>query len=325
MWLPDTSGQWAHIHMINSTTSYMITRPLGVTRIVGRTRLDLIDRMSTQRVKNLRHGQGAATILTTDIGRMIDRLLVYAGEESALALTGEENAPRIVDYMMRYVFFNDEFVMTDETAATAVLALYGTGTAAILHHMGALAAAELPLHHWQPSHIAGVPLTLHRTDPLAGEGYFLLVPPAHLPTVQAALAQAGVQQMEEGEFEALRVAAGWPRYGREITADYIPLEANLWADVSFNKGCYIGQEIIARMESRGQIAKRLVRLQAAVPLTQGMELTAAGRTVGSITTAAGEQALGYVKTAALRDTIPLFAAEIPLTVLRDENTPEETA
>ena len=88
-----------------------------------------------------------------------------------------------------------------------------------------------------------------------------------------------------------------------MTQDYIPLEANLWADVSFKKGCYIGQEIIARLESRGKLAKRLVRLSLKSSAEPGVEITADGKKVGSLTSVgsgpAGILALGYVKTAVL--------------------------
>jgi tRNA-modifying protein YgfZ len=86
------------------------------------------------------------------------------------------------------------------------------------------------------------------------------------------------------------------------------LEANLWADVSFTKGCYIGQEIIARMESRGRMAKKLVTLRASEPVEPGADITADGKKVGTITSAAvgphGPVALGYLKTAVLEQSSP---------------------
>ena len=298
--------------------TYLYHQPYGVTRIEGATRLDLLDRMSTQRLKTLSTGQGAATILTTDIGRMIDRLLIYAAPDHALALTGAGNAPAIIRYLMRYVFFQDDFRITDLTAATAVLALYGPTTPATLRQLG-VELAELPRHHWQTATIAGHPITLHRTDPLEpnGEAYLVLVGQEQATAVQTALLQAGATPLDEPTYESLRIRAGLPRFGREITADYIPLEANLWDDVSFHKGCYIGQEIIARMESRGKIAKQLVRLHAPTPLDAlvGQELTADGRPAGTITSAAGQWALAYVKTAVLQNNHPLTIQEQSLLVI----------
>jgi len=125
--------------------------------------------------------------------------------------------------------------------------------------------------------------------------------------------------IDEAAYDYLRIEAGLPRFGRELTLDYIPLEAGLWADVSFSKGCYVGQEIIARMESRGKLAKRLVRLRPDAPLEPGATISAGSRTVGAITSAAdgpaGSLALGYVKTAALTEGAALVAGDIPLNVI----------
>ena len=106
---------------------------------------------------------------------------------------------------------------------------------------------------------------------------------------------------------------------RELTLDYIPLEAGLWDDVSFNKGCYTGQEIIARLESRGRLAKRLVRLTAGEPLAAGSALVAGGKSAGTITSAAdgpqGVQALAYVKTAILEQGGTLSAGDITVSLV----------
>jgi aminomethyltransferase len=121
---------------------------------------------------------------------------------------------------------------------------------------------------------------------------------------------------DETAFEFLRIEAGQPRLAHELTTDYIPLEANLWDDVSFTKGCYIGQEIIARMESRGKLAKKLTRLTTSSPIPSDGKLTANGKNAGTLTSTAvgpvGVVALGYVKTAVLDAQTPLLINDIPL-------------
>jgi aminomethyltransferase len=154
---------------------------------------------------------------------------------------------------------------------------------------------------------------LHRTDPIAGDGYFVMGQMADKEALRQLLTDAVIRPVDEATFDYLRIEAGLPRFGRELTLDYIPLEANLWADVSFAKGCYTGQEIIARMESRGRLAKRLVRLQAAGPVAAGTSIMADGKEVGKVTSAAvgpeGTAALGYVKTGILDSAEPRLMAE----------------
>src|SRR5690606_29773695 len=159
---------------------------------------------------------------------------------------------------------------------------------------------------------------LHRTDPVAGDGYFVMGNTEDGEAVWVQLVEAGITPASEEAFEYLRIAGGLPRFGREITPDYIPLETGLWGDVSFNKGCYTGQEVIARMESRGRLARKLVRLRAAGPVEPGTPIELEGRAAGTITSAAagpeGVVALGYLKTRSLDESgaAPLTAGGVPL-------------
>ena len=87
-------------------------------------------------------------------------------------------------------------------------------------------------------------------------------------------------------FNALRVRAGLPAAGSELGDAYIPLELGLWDEVSFSKGCYTGQEIIARMESRGQLARMLMRLRPEGDVEPPADLLLGGRVVGQLTSCA---------------------------------------
>jgi tRNA-modifying protein YgfZ len=292
----------------------------GMLKITGQTRLDLIHRMTTQDVNPLTSGQGAATVFTTDIGRIIDRAILYVSSDTVYMLTGDNHADALARYLMRNVFFNDDFHLADITAETAVMGVYGPRAAELLAAAGVPAADELPLHHWREATIGGRTAYVHRTEPIAGGGFFVTCGTDDAPAVSEALVAAGIVPIDEAAYETLRIESGQPRFGRELTLDYIPLEANLWDDVSFHKGCYTGQEIIARMESRGKLAKRLVGLRPAAPVTAGDAISAGGREVGTVTSAtegpAGPVALGYVKTAALEGVQPLSVGDVAVDVVR---------
>jgi folate-binding protein YgfZ len=114
--------------------------------------------------------------------------------------------------------------------------------------------------------------------------------------------------------EVLRIEQGIPRWGRELTGEIIPIEANLEARaVDYEKGCYIGQEVISRMKMSGQTNKRLCGLLShqGEPLVAGMKLTQDGREVGSITSATQRKnqpiALGYIKRGANKEGTRLQA------------------
>ena len=290
---------------------------LGMLKFTGETRLDLINRMSTQKVLDLQRGQGAATVLTTDIGRIIDRIILYTSSDAVYCLTGEDNGDNIARYLMRFVFFMDDFQIEDLSDDTTVLAIYGREAGEKLAPLFE-DAAGLPMHHWRQVDLEGTAIYLHRTDPVAGNGFFVTCQASDRDKVWEQLVGTGFVPVSQEAFDYLRIESGLPRYGRELTRDYIPLEANLWDDVSFDKGCYTGQEIIARMESRGRLAKKLVRLIPAEQVDAGADLRAKGKLAGVITSAAngpnGPLALGYVKSAFLEGISGLTAGEIAVKI-----------
>lgn len=300
----------------HSTAIVVDRSDLGMLKFTGKSRLDLINRMSTQNVLNLRPGEGAATVLTSDIGRIIDRLILYADKESIYCVTGEGHSADVATYLRRFVFFMDDFQIEDLSASTAVLAIYGSKAGQLLSTL--FDEVDIPLHHWRRTDLNGATIYLHRTDSVAGSGYFVTCHEEHRGALEQAVVAAGITSAGEAAFEYLRIESQLPRFGRELTLDYIPLEAGLWADVSFNKGCYTGQEIIARLESRGRLAKRLVHLTAEQPLVLGAALMAGAKSAGSVTSAAqgpqGVQALAYVKTAILEENEPLSAGQIAVSV-----------
>jgi aminomethyltransferase len=295
----------------------------GMLYLTGKSRLDLIHRMSTQALTHLKSGEGAATVLTTDIGRIIDRPILYASGDAVYLLTGDDHADALARYLLRNIFFNDDVQVGDISGETTVWGVYGPRAGELLVAAG-FAEVDLPRHHWRQATIDGVTAYIHRTDPVAGEGYFVTASRPDEAVVQEALLAAGLGLIDDTAYEYLRIESGVPRFGRELSLDYIPLEANLWEDVSFHKGCYIGQEIIARMESRGKLAKRLVGLRPAAAVAVGMEIASGGKPVGSITSAAdgpaGPVALGYVKSSALDEGLELRAGSTPLIVLTESES-----
>lgn len=314
-----TSSESASVYRAAHEAAVLADRgALGMLLLTGQTRLDLINRMSTQALTGLKSGEGAATVLTTEIGRIIDRPILYATSDSVYVLTGEGHADALARYFLRNIFFNDDARLKNLSADTAIFGVYGPRAGEMLAAAG-FPETDLPRHHWRSTEIAAATAYLHRADPIAGDGYFVTANAAGRAALWAALTAAGLTPIDEETYDYLRIEAGRPRFGRELSLDYIPLEAGLWDDVSFSKGCYTGQEIIARMESRGKLAKRLVRLRPASPVAAGAEIIANGRPAGTITSAAdgpaGPVALGYVKTAVLDAGAALFVDDIRLSTL----------
>lgn len=284
-----------------------------------RDRAALLHRLSTNQIERLAPGQGADTVLTTPIGRIIDLLSVYALDDALLLVTSPGRGQAIFGHLRKNIFFNDKVKLEDATATLGQLALYGPRAAELLAARG-LPGAELAPHGIAVAEWAGAPLYIASCAPIGGAGYWLIAPPAALADLGAALGADGAHPLDEPTHEVLRVEAGHGAYGRELSQEYIPLETGLWHAVSFNKGCYVGQEIIARMESRGRLAKRLRGLRFAAPPTIPAEpaaplakLDAAGKEAGDLTSVVasprhGLIGLAYVRTAHAEAGTRLMAA-----------------
>ena len=124
-----------------------------------------------------------------------------------------------------------------------------------------------------------------RSRRLGIDGWDLWVEAARAEAMKGALA-ADYRAMDESEWEVLRIENGIPRWGRELTPEIIPPEANLQARaIDYEKGCYIGQEVISRMKMSGQTRQRLCGVTSEKALAPGKELHAETKMVGHVTSA----------------------------------------
>ncbi|HYN89746.1 MAG TPA: hypothetical protein VER55_14530, partial [Ardenticatenaceae bacterium] len=119
----------------------------------------------------------------------------------------------------------------------------------------------------------------------------------------------GLELLGEAGWEQLRVAEGRPRADRELTEEHNPLEAGLWDAVSFRKGCYIGQEVIARLDTYQKVKHRLMRVRLSAPAEVGAPVRVGNEEVGALTSVAiteeGPVGLAYVRSKAAQPAQPV--------------------
>ena len=287
----------------------------GRLRAIGRDRLDLLHRMSTNDLAALAVGEARPTVLTTPIARIVDQLWVLNRGETALCLTSPGRATAVRRWLAGYIFYNDKVKFEDASAELGQFGLFGPNAAAVAEAVrpGAAALAE-------DRFLDDGELVVLRSRPLAGGGFTLIAPVARIEALWAQALAAGASPAGEEAYQMLRLEAGQPGPA-ELSEDYLPLEANLWPAVNFHKGCYIGQEIIARMESRGKLARRLVGLRLAAPAVVGTEVRALdGAVAGRVTSAGkvpglGPVALAFLKAAVAEAGTPVLAGEASGTVV----------
>ena len=274
---------------------------IGRVWLHGADRAALLQRLTTNDIVRLQPGDGTRTVLINSIARILDVLTVYALPDALLLTTGVGQGATLARFLQSKIFFGDKVRVEDRSDALAHVALYGPHAAALVEQATGVAVGDWPLHHVADVQIDGVPGHLVRMLPLGGDGVGIIVAREHLPTIETAL--AGAVLLDDATLDVLRIEAGYGAPRREWSNEYIPLEANLGDAISFTKGCYTGQEIIARMDSRNRLAKRLMGLRFEHEAAPGTALLSGdGKDAGVVTSTAhsprfGLIGLGYVRTA----------------------------
>jgi aminomethyltransferase len=291
----------------------------GLVRVTGSERQRFLHAMVSNDTASLRPGEGRYATFLTHKGKLVADFVVYAETEAYLLDMEPQAVHPFIDAIERFVI-SEDVTFHDESAAWGLLSLQGPQAAPLL----ALALEQHPPELAPYAHtlcaLGGRDVRLICRSHTGELGYQLLAPLESLPALWAALwphheacdgAAVGLAALE-----VLRIEAGIPLYGHDMTDETIPVEANLVEAISYTKGCYIGQEVVARLESRGHVNRKLVGLLlkgTALP-APGAAIVAADREVGWITSAtyspARQQniALGYLRREVWA---PGTAVEIP--------------
>ncbi|MDH3518814.1 MAG: hypothetical protein OEM49_00015 [Myxococcales bacterium] len=299
----------------------------SLLRVVGADRQRWLDGMLSNDVAACAPGRprsGCYALLLTPVGRIsADVHVLHRGEEIWLEL--DAAAAAAARSRLEKHIIADDVRIEDASARFARFALEGPGAAQVLQ--GMLPQTPLPQREgWIDAQLAGAAVTLAAFGWSGALAAQLFVPRADAEAVFAALAEAvcangGVIGTPEA-LEVLRIEAGIPRFGAELGEDVLPAEAHLTARaVSFTKGCYTGQEIVARMDARDRVARELVGLHFAGDVLPeiGATLELAGRAVGAVTSVchsarAGSIGLGYARREHAKPGCELLAGERPARV-----------
>ncbi len=269
----------------------------GMLLIAGEDRVDFLNRQTSNDVRRLAPNQAVMTVLTSPTARIEDVLWLVERAEGIGAMTLPGRGSRTYRALRGKIFFMDRVTVTDLSAETCQFDLGGGEADRILQALGWAAP--------QPGEVAhgdwGEGAVTVAGGWSAGVGRFRLVAPAVAADALAeALAQAGAQPLTAEAYEVRRVEAGQPGPQGELTEEYNPLEAGLEHAISHNKGCYTGQEVIARQVTYDKVTRRLVGLRLAQTAPAGARLLQDGKPAGELTSIVvsprfGPIGLGYVR------------------------------
>jgi tRNA-modifying protein YgfZ len=272
----------------------------GRIAVGGADRLRFLHNQSTADFTSLTPGMGCATIFINSTGRTIDLALALVLEDQVKLLVSPSQQTNIYQLLDRYIFFADKVDLQDVTANTATFGLIGPASASVVKALGGQTDALAYSH--QVVQFGESTIRIVTDSGLAMSGYTIFVDSEQAIPLWQKLLEMGAVPLGERGWEELRICQGRPAAEAELTADYNPLEVGLWQSISFTKGCYIGQETIARLNTYKGVKQYLwgIKLQGAAAI--GSPLLLANEKVGVLTsyteTTAGHQGLAYVKSKA---------------------------
>ena len=257
-----------------------------LVEMTGPDRVRFLNNLCTNDVGKLAPGEGCEAFLTTSRGKIAAYVLVFCGGESMLLESAAGQAQAVVAQLERYHIREDVQIQARPLEWTEFLVAVSPSDF-LLSCLGATVPSATPLSHAEGS-CGGRPVRLRRVELTVGGGLLVETSSADGPRVWSVLRDAGAAPCGADAFDMARIEAGTPLYGQDVTDGNLPQEVDRnERAISFTKGCYVGQETVARIDALGHVNRMLVGLLfdgAEIP-PPGMELADAGKIVGQVTSA----------------------------------------
>jgi aminomethyltransferase len=261
----------------------------------GRDRARLLHAITSNEVRKMTPGTGCYAFLLNPQGRIQADLSLFCHADYFLIDTEPELPEKVRLHIQRYIIA-DQVELEDVTASTAAIGLEGPGAAAILAELG----APVPVDGY--SHAAWAEATVAAVTVTGQAGVRIFCPAEQAAGLVHRLETAGAVAASAEDARLVRIENGKPRYGEDIRETSLPQETQQMHAVSFNKGCYLGQEIVERIRAQGRVNKKLMRvvLEGAEVPVPGTKTTVDGAeaevTSAVVSPSSGEVvALAYVR------------------------------
>lgn len=287
---------------------------MGWLRVAGSDRVRWLNGMVTNSVQQLSPGKGAYNFFLNAQGRIQGDGYIFASPEALLIETTRQQIATLIPYLDHYIIM-DDVELADASDTRHGITLIGPQAPALLKKLGIetaqLAELESSALPWNSRTFT----VIHAFSPLVPRFELWVDTSADTAALLDALKHSGAVAVEGAALDALRIIEGTPLYGADIRDRDLPQETNQTRALHFAKGCYLGQEIVERIRSRGNVHRSFTafRLEGALP-TPGTALEAAGRTAGELTSIVSVAddhgqpvtlALGYARREALDRNEPL--------------------
>ncbi|HUS06790.1 MAG TPA: glycine cleavage T C-terminal barrel domain-containing protein [Bryobacteraceae bacterium] len=261
----------------------------GKIRLMGEDRVRLMHAMTTNHIEQLTPGAGCYAFFLNAQGRILGDVNVFALPEYLLLDTEPQTGPRIYEHLDKFIIA-DDVTLEDLNDTWASISVEGPDSEDILTGMGAtLPASPGGIAEWGARLVAAVTIT-------GSPGHSLYLPAEGKAELLADLEAAGAAHADTDAIEVVRLEHARARYGIDFGETNIPQETQQMHALHFSKGCYLGQEIVERVRSRGHVSKMLkaVEVETTEELDPGAKVMSGEKEVGEITSSAFSPALEKV-------------------------------
>ena len=287
-----------------------------ILKLTGSDRIDLLHRLTTADLRDVRPGYGKHTVLLTDKARIIDVLGILHDADSSYLLCSPGQNAAIVQWLRKYVIM-DDVKLHDESTLHEMLEICGPRSAEVVEQLCGTSVGGFALDQWCAVELDDTSVIITRQPSPCEVSYWIIAPKKTAEAIRAGLRehQDVLPELVPLEVEYVRILAGMGKHGNEWTDAYNPLEAGLLHLTSFAKGCYIGQEVVARLDSYNKVKQRVMGLTSTQQVSVGARLLVDGADIGVVTSVtpscsgASWYALGYVRGEHAHPNAPLQAQE----------------
>ncbi len=253
----------------------------GKIRATGEDRKRLLHAMTTNQVEKLNTGEGVYAFFLNAQGRILGDVNVFCLADQLLLDTEPEARQRVFEHLDKFIIA-DDVTLEDITDHLATIAVEGPEMAEVLQSIGVpVPENEFSIERWGNRLIARVSST-------GSEGVFIFLPVDEKAELVALLEKAEVPEADAEAADAVRLENQRPRYGSDFDDTLIPQETQQMQAISFTKGCYLGQEIVERVRSRGNLNKMLVPMviETEDPIDPATRVFLEDKDIGRITSSA---------------------------------------
>tara|TARA_Y100000817_G_scaffold76724_1_gene59051 strand:+ start:492 stop:1385 length:894 start_codon:yes stop_codon:yes gene_type:complete len=271
-------------------------------KLCGEDKVDLLDRLSTNDISTLKEsGQGISTVLTTNKGRIIDLLKIYFFTDHLMLISDIESVAKVSEWIEFYTIMED-VTQKDVSNETFQIRIFSDNPQYIFSEIDNYKEDDFFIGNLNGTELVVIANKMNQKNCVDIIGQI-----SDKKEIIEYLKTDGTQ-LDADQFENIRISLGYPKFGTELTEEFNPLEALLINHISFNKGCYIGQEVVARLNTYDKVQRQMVKLSSDTKLQLG-DLKFRGNIVGKITSAFNHEGIGFIKKNVLGDTNQLESNE----------------